>query len=181
MIIILAGVFVGSICINHGEFEMSKQFYVTMFLSMLSLLLIAGCETTGSTRTANGNHRVRVIRPNQIIAGTRWTHEERLKDVAIRSVRVTRNASYHLICLNTAEKPHVHDQHDLVVTTLSGNVRLHLNLKTYDLKPGDVVEIPRGTLHWAENLGGNTQAEAFAVFSPPYQGKDIRFVNVPKQ
>lgn len=155
--------------------------YCLMLLFMACMTLLStGCETTGSTRKINA-HRARIIRPNQVMAATQWTNEEFNKDVAVRSIRVTRNASYHLICLNTSEKPHIHDHHDLIVTVLSGNVRMHLNMKTHDLKTGDVVEIPRGTLHWAENLGDKFQAEAFAIFSPPYQGNDIRLVNVPGQ
>lgn len=147
----------------------------TLCLSLLNI----GCQTADANRVSD--KRVRVITPNQIYDATRWTTEERIRDVATRSIRVTRNASYHLICLNTSQQPHVHDQHDLVMTMLSGAAKLHLNMKTYDLAPGDVVQIPRGTLHWVENMGGKTPAEAFAVFSPPYHSKDIRLVNVPGQ
>lgn len=163
-----------------GNREMVKQssFAITWVILCLAALL-SGCVSTGSTQVSK--NRVRVITPNVVYEGINWTNEERLQDVAVRSIRVTRNASYHMICLNTAEKPHVHDQHDMVVTMLSGSAKLHLNLKTYDLNPGDVVEVPRGTLHWVENTGGKLPAEAFAVFTPPYQGKDIRFVNVPGQ
>lgn len=160
---------------------MRKLCLVAMLLPLVCLMLCCtGCETTDSNQSISSQHG-RVIRPNAMIEPARWTTEERNKDVAVRSIRVTRNASYHLICLNTAEKPHVHDQHDLVVTVLSGSSRIHLNMKTIDLRPGDVIEIPRGTLHWVENTGGNTPAEAFAVFTPPYQGNDMRLVNIPGQ
>jgi mannose-6-phosphate isomerase-like protein (cupin superfamily) len=157
-----------------------KSGYVVLLATLCLTLLNTGCETTGSTRSAS-SHRVRVITPNQVYTDNRWTNAERMQDVATRSIRVTRNASYHMICLNKAEKPHVHDQHDMVVTVLSGTGRLHLNLKTYDLTAGDVIEIPRGTLHWTENTGSKEPCEAFAVFTPPYQGRDIRLVNVPGQ
>ncbi|MFG0248465.1 MAG: cupin domain-containing protein [Phycisphaeraceae bacterium JB051] len=151
-------------------------------VAVLSLaFFLTGCESTGSTQSTK-HPRVRVITPGQVYSYNRWSAAERSQDVATRSIRVTRNASYHMICLNKAEKPHVHDNHDMVVTVLCGQTRLHLNMKTYDLNPGDVVEIPRGTLHWTENLNpSGPPAEAFAVFTPAFQGKDIRFVNVPGQ
>lgn len=162
--------------------EMINRSGLGFVVAVLSLaFFLTGCESTGSTQSTK-HPRVRVITPGQVYSYNRWSAAERSQDVATRSIRVTRNASYHMICLNKAEKPHVHDNHDMVVTVLCGQTRLHLNMKTYDLNPGDVVEIPRGTLHWTENLNpSGPPAEAFAVFTPAFQGKDIRFVNVPGQ
>ena len=143
------------------------------------VMLIGGCAAAGSTHSSH--KRGRLITPNRIYTQTQWTQEELQRDVAVRSMRVTRYASYHMVCVNTSEKPHVHDKHDAVVTMLGGRARLHLGIKTFVLNPGDVVEIPRGNLHWVENLGNKNPTEAFVVFSPPYHGKDKRFVNVPSQ
>lgn len=140
-------------------------------------MLTTGCETTGSSNTKNFR-RVKLITPHVVHTSMQWNKQERLQDVVTRSMRVTRYASYHIVCVNTSEKPHVHDKHDLVVTVLSGNARIHLGLKTHNLTAGDVIQIPRGTLHWIENTGGKKPTEAYAVFTPPYQGKDKRLVNV---
>ena len=157
---------------------MSRPTCCRVMLVMLCFVaFIGGCETTGSTRTAH--MRGRLITPTMVYTNTRWTPDELSRDVAVRSMRVTRYASYHMIAVNKSEQPHVHDKHDVAVTLLSGRARLHLGLKTFELNPGDVVELPRGNLHWIENLGGAVPAEAFAVFSPPYQGRDKRLVNVP--
>jgi quercetin dioxygenase-like cupin family protein len=165
-----------------GNSEMINRSGLGVVVAMLSLVfMLTGCESTGSTKSTKAP-RIRVITPSQVYTNNRWTAAELAKDVSTRSIRVTRNASYHMICLNKSEKPHVHDSHDMVVTVLSGQTRLNLNMKSYDLNPGDVVEIPRGTLHWVENLNPDgPPAEAFAVFTPAFQGKDIRFVNVPGQ
>ena len=40
------------------------------------------------------------------------------------------------------------------------------------LAPGDVVAIPRGTIHWFVNQGPEP-AVAVACFTPPYDGHDL--------
>ncbi len=138
---------------------------------------LCGCSTLG---TAKVPPRVKLITPQRVYHQLTWNPEELTKDVAVRSHRVTRSASYHTVRVRTAEKPHVHDKHDMVVTVLSGIARIHLGLKSFDLKPGDVVEIPRGTIHWVENLSAKQAYEAFVVFTPPYHGRDKRVIDLPR-
>ena len=82
------------------------------------------------------------------------------------------HASFHKIILKTAEKPHIHAKHDLAVYVLKGSSWIYLNEKKIELFPGDFVIIPKGTVHWAVNTGKDP-AEVLAVFSPPFDGKDI--------
>lgn len=89
------------------------------------------------------------------------------------------NASFHNILLKTAEKPHIHAKHDLAVYVLKGSSWIYLNDKKIELFPGDFVVIPRGTKHWAVNTG-KEPAEVLAVFSPPFDGKDVVPVAEPK-
>jgi mannose-6-phosphate isomerase-like protein (cupin superfamily) len=100
-----------------------------------------------------------------------WTAEELAKPIAVRRLRATAETSVSLIRLMKAEQPHIHKDHDLVVVLLSGSARLHLGERTVAVHPGDVMEIPRGVVHWAENTGPEA-SEVYAVFSPPYDGHD---------
>jgi mannose-6-phosphate isomerase-like protein (cupin superfamily) len=103
-----------------------------------------------------------------------WTAEEQARPIAVRALRATPGTSLSLIRLRAAEKPHIHQHHDLVVVMLSGGGVLHLGERSIAVHPGDVMEIPRGTVHWAENTDP-LASEVYAVFSPPYDGLD----NIP--
>lgn len=132
-------------------------------LILLSLLLI-GCTAAPSPRG-----RVITTLPEPI--NPLWTPDELEKTIAVRRLRATSEVSVSLIRLAGAEQPHMHKDHDLVVVMLSGAARLHLGNRTVDVRPGDVMEIPRGVVHWAENTGPEA-SEVYAIFSPPYDGRD---------
>jgi quercetin dioxygenase-like cupin family protein len=103
-----------------------------------------------------------------------WTADEQKKDIAVRTLRVTESASYHVVRLSGDEKPHVHRGSDLTVTVLSGKVRMNLEAQVVEVHPGQVIDIPKGSFHYAENLSDGP-SEAYVVFSPPFQKGD----NVP--
>ncbi len=102
-----------------------------------------------------------------------WTREDRQKEIAVQHLRKTDSASHHLVRLKGAEQPHVHEHSDLTVTVLSGKVRMHLDKHVIEVKAGQVIDIPRGTMHYAENLAPSA-SEAYTVFSPPLQKDDNR-------
>jgi len=105
-----------------------------------------------------------------------WTEEEKARDVALRTLKVTKEASFHLVRVRTGEKPHVHDSHDGTVFVLSGRFLVYLGDLTVTVGPGDVLEIPRGVVHWAENIHPDA-SEAYVIFTPPYDEKDWRPVS----
>jgi mannose-6-phosphate isomerase-like protein (cupin superfamily) len=104
-----------------------------------------------------------------------WTAEELEKDIAIRELSRSASASVHLVRARGAEKPHTHDQHDLIVVLVSGAARAHVGDEVLDAGPGDLIEIPRGLPHWVENTGPEPSL-SFAIFSPPFDGKDRHFI-----
>lgn len=140
------------------------SFFRSSTILFLSLLIFSSCQAARGGRILS-------------LGGSRphgaWTEEERGRVLAIQTLRQTREASFHLVRIRGAEKPHVHDRHDLVVFILKGKALIHLGDETGEVGPADVIEIPRGTLHWAETVGGRT-AEAYIVFTPPFDGKDHR-------
>ncbi len=63
-------------------------------------------------------------------------------------------------------EPHVHE-FDEVYVVLEGRPTINVGDETHECSPGDVVEIPEGTLHNVENPGPTT-AVILCVCSPPY-------------
>lgn len=95
-------------------------------------------------------------------------------DQDIRAVLLhkTENESIHLVLIRTAEKPHIHQSHDGFVVLKRGAGTLHFGEKSLAMKTGDIVFIPRGTVHYFVNTSGEP-AVALGVFTPPYDGKDV--------
>ncbi len=146
--------------------------FVLLTAVILTLSFTMTCDRDSSTR----NRRITTAGLQNFPP---WTAEEAAKDVAARVTGITKEASTHLIRIRTAEGPHIHKEHDTVVFILSGAGRLHMNDQVFSYKPGDVVEIPRGVPHWAENAGGEATI-VYAVFTPPYDGKDRLAVEAAK-
>ncbi len=122
--------------------------------------------------------RGQIVMPEGAISEVAWDAAAR-EEIGKVELKRTQWASYHLIRLAGAEKPHVHQRHDAAITLITGHVRLHLGQETYEMKAGDVAYIPHGLEHWAENLVRSGASEAYVVFTPPFDGKDTVPVNPP--
>ena len=119
-----------------------------------------------------------VAEGNKTDPNVQWSADELARDVAVKNLGTTAEASFHFVRLKRAEAPHVHDRHDLTVFIFSGTSTVHFKDRTVSMGPGDLIEIPRGVWHWAENLGKDT-TQAYAIFTPPFDGKDRRIVEYP--
>ena len=134
-----------------------------LLLSTFSLALLgAGCQASAP----------RVMTPEgmKVIS---WTTEETQKEIAVRHLRRTHAASHHLVRLAGAEQPHIHEHSDLTVAVLRGRVLMHLGPHERVVTAGQVIDIPRGTPHYAENLTRDA-SEAYVLFSPPLRKGDQR-------
>ena len=132
-------------------------------IAVLGALLLGGCTHHGAFVVPARGIMVRDIP---------WTQEEEKKEIAVVEVRRGNWSSEHVIRLAGSEKPHIHERHDAVVTLLHGRVRMHLGDQEFEMRAGDVVSIPHGMVHWAQNEVTGGASEAYAVFSPPYDGTD---------
>ena len=130
-----------------------------LLLSFIAIILLSP-----HTSAADGNE------PNQ---NMQWTADELSRDIVVKTLRTTPEASFHLIRLKGAEPPHVHDRHDLTVFIFSGTSVVHFKDRAVSIRPGELIDIPRGVWHWAENIGQDP-THAYAVFTPPFDGKDRR-------
>jgi len=115
----------------------------------------------------------KIVTPDGPLPPVTWSDEELAKDVALKTVRQTEGASYHVVRLLRAERPHAHDRSDLSVFVLSGAVNMHIAGRIVPLAAGDVVEVPKGVPHWAENASSGASM-AYVVFVPAFDGKDRR-------
>jgi mannose-6-phosphate isomerase-like protein (cupin superfamily) len=142
---------------------------ITLVLGALVVPL--GCQTPPAAQIPE----IRLVAPDGVAPAVHWTPAELEQDIAIRTLGANESSSFHRVRARGAEKPHVHDRSDLVVVLLFGTVRAHVGNQVMDAKAGDVIHIPKGTPHWVENTGPQP-SESLALFSPPFDGKDRRFI-----
>jgi mannose-6-phosphate isomerase-like protein (cupin superfamily) len=81
------------------------------------------------------------------------------------------NSSHHIVALRDREPLHRHDTHDLLVVTLEGHGQMRIGSEERALGPHSIVYVPRGTVHAMRNTAG-TILYGYAVFTPPFDGKD---------
>ncbi len=81
------------------------------------------------------------------------------------------NTSHHVVALRDREPVHRHDTHDLLVITLEGHGSMLIGDEERTLGPRSIVYVPRGVPHSMRNTSG-TPLYGYAVFSPPFDGKD---------
>lgn len=108
-----------------------------------------------------------LVTPEGARALPEWTPEQRAGNIA--RVEVYRNEALSGFFLRLAgrESPHVHEASDLLVHLLEGEGRIHfVGGRVVPVAAGDVILIPRGEAHWAENTGEEAMV-VFAAFVPP--------------
>ena len=115
----------------------------------------------------------KVVFPNKEYKDFVWNEVNKQKNIAIHNLDSNNYSSTHLIHLKGSEQPHFHDKHNLTVTIISGESIIHFKDHEVILQKGDIVHIPKGTYHWAENIDSEASV-VFANFAPAYRGKDMR-------
>jgi mannose-6-phosphate isomerase-like protein (cupin superfamily) len=90
-----------------------------------------------------------------------------------RVVEIGRDAhtSHHVVSIRDRETPHRHDRHDLTVVLLGGWGTMQIGDEERRVGQGSIIYVPRGTPHAFRNLS-DTPAVAYAVYTPPFDGKD---------
>lgn len=134
---------------------------------LMIAIFISGCSR-------NTTRPPLIVSPDLVQGERDWKTEDLQKDIEVKTLRVTPEASHHLIALRTREAPHFHEFHDLTVWVRKGRVQMHLGDRSREVLPGDVIFIPRKTIHWAENLDPDGYSEAYAIYTPSFDGRDIR-------
>jgi quercetin dioxygenase-like cupin family protein len=91
--------------------------------------------------------------------------------IRVEQVGRTEGASYHVVQVLGAERPHRHVTHDLTVLVLRGRGVLNRDGGTTPLAAGDAAVVPRGEAHWFASQGA-FPAVALVVFAPPLDAPD---------
>jgi mannose-6-phosphate isomerase-like protein (cupin superfamily) len=82
-------------------------------------------------------------------------------------------ATFRVLEITEAERPHVHDRHDLTIVLLRGRGVLYVEERRHALRAGDVAHIGRGTSHHFHPRGA---VIGLAVYTPRLKGRDHRDV-----
>lgn len=96
------------------------------------------------------------------------------------NLRIEPGASFHLLQVTSRQSPQRFRENDVVMFVLRGKLKLHLETHAFVLEVGDVAEVPRGTVHWAENLASGPSL-AYLVATPPLAEQSRELVDAPAQ
>jgi mannose-6-phosphate isomerase-like protein (cupin superfamily) len=77
-------------------------------------------------------------------------------------------------------KPHYHEGREEIVYVIRGGGTMILGGRKRPVKAGDVIYIPRGTVHGFTN-GAKSDTVVFSVMAPPFDGKDRHFLEEGKK
>lgn len=72
-------------------------------------------------------------------------------------------------------KPHYHALHDEHVIVLKGKAEMHLGDQLLNIKKGDVIFIPKGTIHDVKVT--SKVLKVISIQAPKFEGKDRIFVD----
>ena len=134
----------------------------------LSLAALSGC--------AGGSASVKQSAPHYPEAEnlSHWPDEYPLppdQDIGIAELGRTETSSVHIVQIRHRESLHTHERHDLVAVLLRGYGTFRLGPRTFAVKQGSIVAVPRGMPHAFVNKSREVAA-AFVVFTPPFDGTD---------
>jgi mannose-6-phosphate isomerase-like protein (cupin superfamily) len=90
-------------------------------------------------------------------------------------IGASKGASAHHLRIEDEVRSHVHRRHDETIVVMSGRGRMRLGSETVDVVAGEVIIVPRGTVHALIVTG--EPVEAISVFTPPFDGNDRVFLD----
>ena len=136
----------------------------------LGLALLCGCAHAA----AGGAHVV--ASASRDGSAPAWTESEKAAAVSLKNLRESPGASFHLLRVRTELPARMHESSDLVLMLVSGGAEITLGDRKVPLSPGDVVEVPEGSVYSVRNRGSQA-AVAYLVFSPALSPSDTKLVS----
>jgi len=158
--------------VNPGS---SRHRRVTGLLVVVAAGALAGCA--GVAPTPSSSSGVLYIGPQP----QRWQEVVRANPLGptdnIKGVQLLQQpaVSQFLVQIRDREQPHIHQEHDATIVMLRGRGRLVLKDRILIAREGDILFIPKGTVHYYVN-DGQEPTVVLAIFSPAYDGKDAEVV-----
>lgn len=80
-------------------------------------------------------------------------------------------SSGFIITIKNEVKSHKHNYHSEHVSILEGTGIMKLGKKSFEINPGMVIFIPKGTVHWVKTTS-KIPLKVLSVQSPYFDGKD---------
>jgi mannose-6-phosphate isomerase-like protein (cupin superfamily) len=93
------------------------------------------------------------------------------QDTRVIELARDKGTSQHLVAIRKAELPHRHDRHDLLVVMVRGYGSMSIAGQQKPVGEGSILYVPRGAVHAFSNQSPEP-AIAFAIYTPPFDGKD---------
>jgi mannose-6-phosphate isomerase-like protein (cupin superfamily) len=139
--------------------------YLILLAAGIAVILNSGC----------GEQRAHIVTSQLNDVRAPWTPEQLAAQQATYVIPSQGGTSAQILRLGGTMLSQVHDAHDLTVVVLSGSAYVRLGGRFHAVKPGDVIQIPRGNIYYFENRGG-AASEFYELYYPAYDGKDLRMV-----
>lgn len=93
------------------------------------------------------------------------------RDFRLETLGRDAHTSHHVVAIRDREVPHRHDRHDLWVVLLRGHGSMRIGDEERPVGPRSVLYVPRATVHAFRNESSEP-AVAYAVYAPPFDGRD---------
>ena len=77
-----------------------------------------------------------------------------------------------VIWIKQEVKPHYHANHTEQVYVIEGQGQMLVGTKTYNVGPGDLIYIPKGTIHALRVLGKDKPMKVLSIQTPQFDGSD---------
>ncbi|WP_299454788.1 cupin domain-containing protein [uncultured Microscilla sp.] len=97
------------------------------------------------------------------------------ENVKVQKIYSNKHTSSFVIWIKKGVKAHKHLKHTEQVYILAGKATMQLNNKTFEVKKGDWIAIPEGSVH-AVTVTSRKPLQVLSIQSPEFLGKDRVFV-----
>jgi len=118
-----------------------------------------------------------LISAQQVLHASELTANAAFENIHVEAIHHTDDASLFTIWVKQGVKAHRHNAHTEHVYILEGTGTMLLGEEVLEIKPGDVIIIPRGTIH-AVRTTSEEPLKVLSIQSPRFSGKDREFVDV---
>jgi mannose-6-phosphate isomerase-like protein (cupin superfamily) len=93
------------------------------------------------------------------------------KGVAVTEILRGEQASVNVWQVTDTMAAHLHREHEEIIVVRSGRARARIGDRDVDLGPGDVLLVPKNTVHAARAIGEEPFV-GVSVFAPAFDGRD---------
>ncbi|MEO0403613.1 MAG: cupin domain-containing protein [Bacteroidota bacterium] len=103
------------------------------------------------------------------------TRENPNENIEVQTITLDSLVSTHQIWIKQGVKAHFHEYHTEHVVVLSGKAKMSVNGEEFMIGPGDLIFIPKGSIHSVEVIGDENLV-VLSIQAPVFRGKDRIFV-----